>query len=98
MADSAAIAKVFAADDAYARAGLVGYRYAARTRIWTLGYTLRLGNQDSLDFSWSQAIAAPTQTADYTGLTGYPGLGAPGTGGSSTYTAQQFTLSYLMRF
>lgn len=98
MADSAAIAKVFAADDAYARAGLVGYRYAARTRIWTLGYNLRLGNRDSLDFSWSQATAAPTQTADYTGLSGYPGLGAPGTGGSSTYTAQQFTLSYLMRF
>ncbi len=98
MADSAAISKVFAADDAFARAGLIGYRYAARTRIWTLGYNFQLGNRDSLDVSWRQATASPTQTADYSGIGGYPGLGAPGTGGSSTYTAQQFTLSYLMRF
>jgi len=98
MADSAAIAKVYAADDAFSRIGLVGYRYAARTTIWTLGYNLRLGNRDSLDLSWRRAVAGPTQTPDYTGLTGYPGLGAPGTGGSSTYTSQQYTLSYLMRF
>ena len=98
MADSAAIAKVFVADDAFARDGLVGYRYTARTTIWTLGYNFRLGNRDSLDFSWRHAVATPTQAPDYTGLVGYPGIGAPGTGGSSTYTARQFALSYLMRF
>lgn len=98
MADSAAIAKVIVADDAFSRAGLMGYRYAARTTIWTIGYNLRLGNRDSLDFSWRRATVSPTQDPDYTGLVGYPGLGAPGTGGNSTYTAQQFTLAYLMRF
>ena len=98
MADSAAIAKVIVADDAFSRAGLMGYRYAARTTIWTIGYNLRLGNRDSLDFSWRQAAVNPTQSPDYTGLLGYPGLGAPGTGGGSNYTAQQFTLAYLMRF
>ncbi|MBE0612281.1 MAG: autotransporter domain-containing protein [Burkholderiales bacterium] len=98
LADTAAIAKVVVADDAFARDGLMGYRYAARTTIWTVGYNLRLGNRDSLDFSWRQARVSPTQTPDYTGLVGYPGLGAPGTGGGSNYTAQQFTLAYLMRF
>jgi len=98
MADSAAISKVLVDDDAFSRAGLVGYRYAARTTIWTLGYNVRLGNRDSLDFSWRRAVATPTQTPDYAGLVGYPGLGAPGTGGGSSYAAQQFSLSYLMRF
>lgn len=98
MADSAAIAKVFVADDAFSRDALVGYRYAARTTIWTLGYNFRLGNRDSLDLSWRHAVASPTQAPDYTGLTGYPGLGAPGTGGGSTYAARQFALAYLMRF
>jgi hypothetical protein len=58
-----AIAKVDAPDDAYRARGLVAYRYEAKTVLWTLGYNLRLGPSDSIDFSWRQAESTPTRGA-----------------------------------
>lgn len=78
------LAKAEAPDDAYAGRGLVAYRYAAKTVLWTLGYNRPLGPRNAIDLSWRRAEATPT----YSGVAG----------GSSRYYANQFSIAYLMRF
>jgi hypothetical protein len=75
-----AIAKVDAPDDAYGDRGFVAYRYEAKTVLWTLGYNLRLGPNDSIDLWWRRAESTPTSA------------------GSLRYTANQYSIGYLIRF
>ena len=82
----AAVSKVFVQDDAYGSNPLFAYRFEAKTVLWTLGYNLPLGPRDSLDFSGRRAQSTPT--VQPTGIY----AGAP------RYTANQFSLAYLMRF
>jgi hypothetical protein len=78
-----AIAKVDAPDDAFADRGLVAYRYEAKTVLWTLGYNRRLGPNDSIDLWWRRAESTPTATGPL---------------GTSRYSANQYSISYLIRF
>jgi len=80
-----ALAKVSAPDDAFA--GLLAYRFEARTTIWTLGYNYPLGPRDSLDFSWRYARATPTGP-----------VSNPLYSSSGSYTANIYSIAYLMRF
>lgn len=83
------LAHVSVQDDAYGNRQLLAYRYQARTVLWTLGYNLPLGPRDSIDFSWRNARSTPTSvgtSATYSA------------GGSSSYSANQYSLAYLMRF
>lgn len=75
-----AIAKVDAPDDAYGNRGFVAYRYEAKTVLWTLGYNLRLGPNDSIDLWWRRAESTPASTS------------------SLRYTANQYSIGYLIRF
>jgi uncharacterized protein YhjY with autotransporter beta-barrel domain len=86
------LANVSVQDDAYGSRSLLAYRYQARTELWTLGYNLPLGPRDSLDLSWRHARSTPTGAA---AAATYSGGGA---GGTSSYTANQYSLAYLMRF
>ncbi len=83
-----ALAESSVLDDAYRAAGLQAYRYDARTKIWTLGYNYPLGPRDSIDFSWRYARSTATRQVD---PQLYPG-------GNSPYTANQYSIAYLMRF
>jgi hypothetical protein len=74
-----AIAKADAPDDAYANRGFVAYRYDASTVLWTLGWNLRLGPNDSIDLWWRRAESTPTSS-------------------SLRYTANQYSIGYLIRF
>ncbi len=95
--DSIAVAKVFVQDDAYGNNQLLAYRFAARTVVWTLGYNRPLGPRDSLDFSWRHARSTPTDAPNYAAAaTNYGLTGTPT--GTSSYTANQYSISYLMRF
>lgn len=79
-------AKAWVPDDAYGSDPLVAYRYEAKTTLWTLGYNWALGPRDSLDFSMRRAASKPTAPAS-------PLYPAP-----SRYTANQFSVAYLVRF
>ncbi len=87
-------AKVSTTDDVYGTAAWSAYRYEARTTIWTLGYNYPLGPRDSIDFSWRYARSTPTGQVN---STLYGGVGAT-YGGSATYSANQYSIAYLMRF
>ena len=82
----ASFAKAFVRDDAYGSDPRFAYRYDAKTTLWTLGYNWALGPRDSLDFSLRRAASKPTAPA------------SPVYGAQSKYTANQFSLAYLMRF
>lgn len=85
-------AKALVRDDAYADSTqLFAYRIEAKTVIWTLGYNVPLGSRDALDFSWRRAESTSRQPAIAAGT----GLGSAGT---PRYTANQYSLVYLMRF
>ena len=85
-------AKAFVQDDAFAdNTQLYAYRVEAKTVIWTLGYNLPLGTRDSLDVSWRRAESTSLQPP----VAGGTGLGS---NGAPRYTANQYSLVYLMRF
>ena len=85
-------AKALVQDDAYAdNTQLFAYRIEAKTVIWTLGYNLPLSARDALDLSWRRAESTSLQAP----IAGGTGLGSSGT---PRYTANQFSLVYLMRF
>ncbi|MDX1513006.1 MAG: autotransporter domain-containing protein [Gammaproteobacteria bacterium] len=67
-------------------------RYEARTALLTLGYSLPLGRRDSIDFSWTRAHSEPT------GGQAFLASGPYGSGGSRSYTADQYSIFYLMQF
>lgn len=79
-------ATAFAADTAYRTAGLVAYRYDARTTLWTLGFNRPLGPRDGIDLSVRRIASTPTAPA--TVLYGSP----------PSYATTQYSLAYLMRF
>ena len=95
-ATAGAIAQVLpTADDAYRSSGLVAYRYNSSTVLWTVGYNWALGARDSLDFSWRRVRSTPTSYGPFAG-TLYGGGGLAGA--LSSYSADQFSIAYLMRF
>ena len=94
--DNIAIATAIVQDDAYGNSQLFAYRFDARTVLWTLGYNWPLGPRDSIDFSWRRARSTPTGLPNYALAAGYGPLGTPM--GLSSYTANQFSAVYLMRF
>ena len=93
--DNIAIAKAFVRDDAYGSNQLFAYRFDARTALWTLGYNLPLGPRDAIDFSWRHVRSSPTDLPNYALAAGYV-AGTPA--GTPTYTANQYSVVYLMRF
>ncbi len=95
--DSAAIAKVFVPDDAYGNSQLFAYRYDAKTVLWTLGYNWPLGPRDAIDISWRHVRSSPAALPNYDLATTAYGLGGQPSG-QSRYTANQFSIVYLMRF
>ncbi|MEK7863707.1 MAG: autotransporter outer membrane beta-barrel domain-containing protein, partial [Chloroflexota bacterium] len=97
-AGSAAIAKFSVPDDAYGVAQRFAYRYEAETTLWTLGYNRPLGARDSIDFSWRHAAATPTARGTFAVPAGPYGPAGTVTVGKSRYTANQYSLAYLMRF
>ncbi len=97
-AESAAIARVVADDDAYGGSPLLAYRYEAKTVIWTLGYNWPLGPRDSIDFSARQARSTPISQPDPAAVSPYPSTGGADAAGTSQYTANQYSIAYLMRF
>lgn len=82
----AVIAKASVPDDAYGFAQLTAYRFEAKTTLWTLGFSWALGPRDALDLSLRRAQSKATQS--------------PGGiySGSNSYTADQVSAAYLMRF
>jgi len=88
-AQSVAYAKVFTPDDAYGNNALFAYRLEAKTVLWTLGYNVPLGPKDSIDFSWRRAQSTPTAQ---------PAPGNYLATSQPSYTANLYSLAYLMRF
>lgn len=88
------VGKIITPDDAYGST-LMAYRFDARTIIWTVGYNWPLGPRDSLDFSWRHVRSSPTRLGPFAGTGLYPFI--PGDA-LSRYTADQFSIAYLMRF
>ena len=82
------LADVSVQDDAYLDRQLNAYRLDARTVLWTLGYNLPLGARDSIDFSVRHARSTPTGAIPATAYSG----------GGTRYTANQYSIAYLMRF
>ena len=76
-------AKVFAGDDVFPQ--LFDYRFKGRSTLSTLGYSLRLGPTDALDFSWRQVQTVPTWEPGY--VTGH-----------TRYIDNQFSFSFLTRY
>ena len=91
---SGSIGKIITPDDAYGGT-LTAYRFDARTVIWTAGYNWPLGPRDSIDFSWRHVRSNPTRLGPFAGTGLYPNIPA---NALSLYTADQFTIAYLMRF
>ena len=84
--DNLDLAEVFAPDDAFASRGLLSYRFEARTRVARLGLGWRLGPDNGLDLSWTQAQSLPRQHAAFIGAQ------------RAQYRAQQWRLAYQVRY
>ncbi len=84
--DNLDLAEVFAPDDAFASRGLLSYRFEARTRVARLGLGWRLGPDNGLDLSWTQAQSLPRQQAAFIGAQ------------RAQYRAQQWRLAYQVRY
>jgi len=91
-AESASIASAWDVDDAF-DGWLVAYRYDAKTTVWTLGGNWALGPDSSIDFSARRATSTPTSQP-------YVWPPSPGSwySGTTRYTANIYTLAYLLRF
>lgn len=77
------LADVFVRDDALEGGEFFSYRFEATTLLGTLGYNRPLGPRDSIDFSYRRIRTTPLDT--------------PGSGPSS-YSVNQYSILYLMRF
>jgi outer membrane autotransporter protein len=77
------LADVFVRDDALEGGDFFAYRFEATTLLGTLGYNRPLGPRDSIDFSYRHVRTTPLTT--------------PGSGPSS-YSVNQYSILYLMRF
>jgi len=83
--EAVTVADVFAQDDAYPGGQLFSYRFRGSTTMLTVGYNLGLGPRDSIDFSWRHIRSTP-------------GLRPSFVTSPRSYTANQLSLVYLMRF
>ncbi|WNO05198.1 autotransporter domain-containing protein [Rhodoferax mekongensis] len=79
------LAKVLVQDDAYMGGKFFSYRFGGSTVLATLGYNIGLGARDSMDFSWRYVESTPTLRPTW--------ATSP-----RSYTANQLSASYLMRF
>lgn len=82
--DNLDVAEVFVLDDAYPGSQFFAYRFDANTIISTVGYNLGFGPRHSLDLSWRRAKSTPRMQS--------------GVSGTSSYTADQYSIVYLIRF
>ncbi|MBT7327985.1 MAG: autotransporter domain-containing protein [Gammaproteobacteria bacterium] len=57
------------------------YKYGAKTTIWSLGYNLPIGSQDSIDFSWMNIKSTAEDSAS----------------GQTSYKTNQYSVYYLMK-
>jgi hypothetical protein len=73
-------------DDAFHNPALFAYRFKASTWITTIGYNRAFSGGQSLDVSWRWVRSTPTQLR---GLATAP---------ENSYTANQLSLAYLVRF
>jgi hypothetical protein len=91
-AESASISSAWDVDDAF-DGSLLAYRYDAKTTVWTLGGNWALAPGSSIDFSARRATSTPTSEP-------YVWPPTPGSGysGTTRYTANIYSLAYLMRF
>jgi len=83
--ENVTLAKVLVQDDAYAGGKFFSYRFGGSTVLATLGYNIGLGAKDSMDFSWRYVESTPTVRPAW--------ATSP-----RSYTANQLSASYLMRF
>ena len=79
------LAKVLVQDDAYSGGKFFSYRFGGSTVLATLGYNLGLGARDSMDFAWRYVESTPT-------------LRPAWATSPRSYTTNQLSASYLMRF
>ena len=97
-AQSAAIAKAIAPDDAFGSDPRFAYRFDAETALFTLGYNIPLGPRDGLDFSWRYIYSSPTTRGTFSLPAGFYGAGGTITVGKLHYIVNQISATYLMRF
>jgi hypothetical protein len=74
-------------DDAFSDAVRDAYRLKANIIVATLGYNRAFGSGQSLDLSWRRAQSSLSQSAV-----------APATKSDFSYTVNQYSLAYLVRF
>ncbi|TAF79645.1 MAG: hypothetical protein EAZ54_08190, partial [Curvibacter sp.] len=79
------LAKVLVQDDAYIGGKFFSYRFGGSTVLATLGYNVGLGARDSMDFAWRYVESTPT-------------LRPAWATSPRSYTTNQLSASYLMRF
>lgn len=77
-------------DDAFPGGQLFSYRFDGSTVITTLGYNIGMGSRDSFDFSWRRIHS----TIDAASSSGLYASSTP----ASSYTSNQFSVAYLVRF
>lgn len=75
------------ADDVFSGWQLYNYRLDGTTTLYKAGYNFPLGSRDSIDFSWSRAQA----TTSYVSLPSWNRV-------PLSYTTNQYSLAYLVRF
>lgn len=79
------LAKLLVQDDAYLGGKFFSYRFGGSTVLATVGYNIGFGAKDSMDFSWRYVESTPT-------------LRPAWATSPRSYTANQLSASYLMRF
>ena len=82
-------ANVSVQDDAFADSTLFTYRLDGSTALATVGYNIGLGPRDSFDFSWRRIRSS----LDYDRAS-IPSGYTP----ASSYTTNQYSVSYMVRF
>ena len=82
-------ANVSVQDDAFADSTLFTYRLDGSTALATVGYNIGLGPRDSFDFSWRRIRSS----LDYDSAS-IPSGYTP----ASSYTTNQYSVSYMVRF
>lgn len=83
--ENVSIAKMLVADDAFDAGRFTSYRLDATTWLTTIGYNMGLGARDSIDLSWRRVQSTPA-------------LRPVWATSPASYTNNQFSVSYLMRF
>ncbi|MEZ5639809.1 MAG: putative Ig domain-containing protein [Burkholderiaceae bacterium] len=83
--ENVTVADVLVQDDAYPGGQFFSYRFRGSTVLLTAGYNLALGPRDSIDFSWRHIRSTP-------------GLRPSWVTSPRSYTANQLSAVYLMRF